>query len=208
MSSANAVTVSYEDPNISIEATDESLVRVLRSVAEVTGITVSMREDINPIVDCDIQNMPLSKALERTLRGLSYSFVWQDGGTELAGVMVMGSDGKTDKVMKFIVSSSAGSTGSQASRITVSAPEANELSGNALEYPSTDMEAEEKEEQEREEQERREHEEEMLLEEIEHRQMMERRAQEFKSEMEANEIEREMELEISRDLLDHDNDYR
>jgi|UPI000593C2D4 hypothetical protein len=196
VSAANAATVSYDAPNISIKATGEPLTGVLRSVAEATGISVSIREDINPAVYSDIQVMALPKALERILRGLSYSFVWQPGGKELSGVLVMGSDGKTDKVMKSIVSGSVKNAVSGMPSNKMSIPNVGQMDRNSsdpspMDIGGQEMEARELEMRELEEQEHRQHDEEMRRQERESRRLVEQRVQEFSSEMEVNTIELE-----------------
>ena len=86
---AFAAEVDYQPPNLSIVATDEPLWSVLRSVSAAMDITVSMPPDLDTPVTCDIENMPVERALKILLTGVSYALRWEQGGGRLTGIVLL-----------------------------------------------------------------------------------------------------------------------
>lgn len=88
-----AAEVSYTHPNVAIFAEEETLGTVLKAVGEAMDITVRIPGGIDPVINCDIQAQPISKAMKNLLSGLSYTLVWDDGGQHLRGLTILSHEG-------------------------------------------------------------------------------------------------------------------
>ena len=86
---AFAAEVDYQPPNLSIVANNEPLWSVLRSISDAMDITVTMPPDLNLPVTCDIENIPVERALKILLPGVSYALRWEQGGGRLTGIVLL-----------------------------------------------------------------------------------------------------------------------
>lgn len=93
---ANAAEVAYQHPNLTIVARDETLDSVLKSVSKALDIEVKVPTGLNPVVNCNIQKLPIKLAFRKLLGDLSYSLAWRDDGERLVGLTILA--GTTDSV--------------------------------------------------------------------------------------------------------------
>ncbi|MBT4519543.1 MAG: hypothetical protein HOC23_06015 [Halieaceae bacterium] len=88
-SPVSAAQVEYQPPNLTIIASNEPLSSVLRSIGASMRISVSTPPDLNPVVNCNIVNLPVKRAIKNLLGELSYALQWQEGGERLAGLIIL-----------------------------------------------------------------------------------------------------------------------
>ena len=86
-----AAEVEYHHPDLTIVAKDEPLDSVLKSVSQEMRIFVTTPTGLNPLVNCDIQNLPLKQAFKKLLGDMSYSLEWKDDGERLVGLTILSS---------------------------------------------------------------------------------------------------------------------
>jgi hypothetical protein len=101
----NAAEVEYLHPNLTIVANDETLDSVLKSVGKAMQIAVKTPSGLNPVVSCDIRNLPIKLAFKKLLGDMSYSLAWQDDGERLVGVTILA--GTADSVAGAAAAESA-----------------------------------------------------------------------------------------------------
>lgn len=111
----HAAEVSYTHPRVSIVAANESLESVLDTLGKAMDITVRIPEGVNPVINCDIQEQTIPRALKNLLGELSYSLTWQAGGGRLKGLSVLSNGGEYG----------VGDRGGQASAIAMHTPQGN-----------------------------------------------------------------------------------
>lgn len=80
--------MKYEDPLISIGAVDEPLNEVLHLVAEKLQITVSVPAELNQLINCNILQQPVVRALDTLLSDSSYSLESESFGGRLTALVV------------------------------------------------------------------------------------------------------------------------
>ncbi len=102
---SSAADVAYQHPNLTIVAKDETLDSVLKSVSKAMQITVKAPTGLNPVVSCDIRNLPIKLAFKKLLGDMSYSLAWQDDGERLVGLTILA--GTTDSVAASAAAESA-----------------------------------------------------------------------------------------------------
>jgi hypothetical protein len=95
-----AATVEYDHPEVTIVAKEESLDSVLTALGKEMQMTVTTPVGINPVINCNIQNQPIERALKNLLGELSYSLVWADDGQRLTGLVILAGDGESAEVAK------------------------------------------------------------------------------------------------------------
>jgi hypothetical protein len=93
---SSAADVTYQHPNLTIVAKDETLDSVLKSVSKAMQIVVKTPTGLNPVISCDIRNQPIKLAFKKLLGDMSYSLAWQDDGERLVGLTILA--GTTDEV--------------------------------------------------------------------------------------------------------------
>jgi hypothetical protein len=104
---ASAAEVHYQHPNLTIVAKDETLDSVLKSVSKAMQIVVKTPTGLNPVISCEIRNLPIKLAFKKLLGEMSYSMAWQDDGERLLGLTVLA--GTTDSVASAATGESANS---------------------------------------------------------------------------------------------------
>ncbi|MEZ5573285.1 MAG: hypothetical protein R3E64_14870 [Halioglobus sp.] len=94
-----AATVEYDHPDLTIVAKEESLDSVLTALGKEMALTVQKPVGVNPMINCNIQNQPIERALKNLLGALSYSLVWADDGERLTGLVILAGDGESAEVV-------------------------------------------------------------------------------------------------------------
>ena len=85
---STAAEVEYQHPDLTIVAVDEPLSEVLKKLSQVMEVSVIIPLGFDPIVNCDVREKPLRRALNTLLSDISYSLEWQDNGERLAGLAI------------------------------------------------------------------------------------------------------------------------
>lgn len=74
---AYAATVDYQPPDLSISASSESLLSVLRTVAKEMHISISYASDIDKNVSCHIEKMSVQRAFKNLLGNSNFALQWE-----------------------------------------------------------------------------------------------------------------------------------
>jgi hypothetical protein len=124
-----AATVEYQDPNLTIVARQEPLDTVLKSLGKEMRIYITVPTGLNPVVNCDIQQQPITQAFKTLLGDMSYSLEWEEKTGQLVGVTILaGGDG--------VASANPTHAPSMEQPASVSAPVPVAIAGNGKERTS------------------------------------------------------------------------
>jgi hypothetical protein len=189
-----AATVEYNHPKVTIVAEDESLDSVLATLGKEMALTVKKPVGVNPMINCDIQNQPIERALKNLLGALSYSLVWADDGERLMGLVILAGDGESAEVAESEPRAS-GMGGDRVASVTD-----NSGAGQSASSPARDSDANLK---------RAEHEAQMETDRAEHdaRMAQEREAREAEMEQRRQEEEIAHEAQMQEEVARHEAEF-
>jgi len=73
-----AATVDYQPPKLSISASNEPLISVLRAIAREMDISISYASNIDKTVTCRIAKLPVQRAFKNLLGNSNFALQWED----------------------------------------------------------------------------------------------------------------------------------
>jgi len=94
--------VQYQNNTVTLHVSETPLVDIL-AVLESSGVRVKIDPDINPLISVSLENLPLSKVLNRILKNYNYTLIWdsiagEGGGNQKVSEVRIFKSGQESKI--------------------------------------------------------------------------------------------------------------
>jgi len=84
---AQAASVDYQPPMLSISASNEPLLSVLRTIAGTMHISISYTANLDKAVTCRIEKLPVQRAFKNLLGDHNFALQWE--GKRVVGLSIL-----------------------------------------------------------------------------------------------------------------------